>query len=382
MQLTKTLLKLDYGLQIDLPDDRLCPPVPVRHNYILWLKDLIGSSSYAEPGQKVTGLDIGTGASCIYPLLACQQRDWSFVATDIDPRSLEFAKKNVELNHVERRIQILPRQPSDPLIPSHPSRIDFTMTNPPFYESDADLLASAKKKSRPPLSACTGAPVEMVTPGGEVAFVTRIIEESLVIRDDIQWYTSMLGKQSSLETLVDRLREHGVSNYAITEFVQGNKTRRWALAWSFAPVRPSAHAARGMKADKWKRYFPPSTEVEILTIPLDAGVSTVGGKIDSLMSSLELVSWTWDKHKIRGTGRARENVWSRAWRRKKAREWKEGQSQQPNDDEATVCAFGFEIDVDIRRAGMAVSCRWREGLELSVFESFCGYLKTQLTAAK
>lgn len=27
MQLTKTLLKLDFGLEIELVDDRLCPPV-------------------------------------------------------------------------------------------------------------------------------------------------------------------------------------------------------------------------------------------------------------------------------------------------------------------------------------------------------------------
>lgn len=27
MQLTKTLLKLDFGLNVELPDDRLCPPV-------------------------------------------------------------------------------------------------------------------------------------------------------------------------------------------------------------------------------------------------------------------------------------------------------------------------------------------------------------------
>lgn len=52
-----------------------------RHNYILWLKSLMDSSSYDAVSQKLTGLDIGTGASCIYPLLGCKQRDWSFVAT-------------------------------------------------------------------------------------------------------------------------------------------------------------------------------------------------------------------------------------------------------------------------------------------------------------
>lgn len=52
-----------------------------RHNYILWLKDLLDTTSYDEPGRKAVGLDIGTGASCIYPLLGCAQREWSFIAT-------------------------------------------------------------------------------------------------------------------------------------------------------------------------------------------------------------------------------------------------------------------------------------------------------------
>lgn len=55
--------------------------VPNRHNYILWLKDLLDSTSYNEPGGRLSGLDIGTGASCIYPVLACAQRPWSFIAT-------------------------------------------------------------------------------------------------------------------------------------------------------------------------------------------------------------------------------------------------------------------------------------------------------------
>lgn len=56
--------------------------VPNRHNYILWLKGLMDSTSYEEPDKRrVRGIDVGTGASCIYPLLGCTQRNWEFIAT-------------------------------------------------------------------------------------------------------------------------------------------------------------------------------------------------------------------------------------------------------------------------------------------------------------
>ena len=113
------------------------------------------------------------------------------------------------------------------------------MCNPPFYASNADLLTSAAEKSRPPNSACTGAEVEMVTPGGEVAFVFRMIEESLTLKERVQWYSSMLGKLSSVNTVTEGLKEKGVDNWAVKEFVQGGKTRRWGVAWSWGDLRPS-----------------------------------------------------------------------------------------------------------------------------------------------
>ena len=159
--------------------------------------------------------------------------------------------------------------------------LDYIMCNPPFYESTEEMLVSAQQKRRPPNSvsastsyfpplpfsatypnqlpnirpsprkdslsinkgvsfgqACTGAEIEMVTPGGEVAFVHRLIAESIELKEQVQWYTSMLGKHSSVATIIDRLREVGVHNWAVTEFVQGTKTRRWAVAWSWRDLRP------------------------------------------------------------------------------------------------------------------------------------------------
>jgi 23S rRNA (adenine1618-N6)-methyltransferase len=126
--------------------------------------------------------------------------------------------------------------------------IDFSMCNPPFYASKSEMLASAATKQRPPFTACTGSENEMVTAGGEVTFVSHMIDESLILKDHVQWYTSMLGKFSSVAELVQNLREKGIDNYAVTDFVQGSKTRRWGIAWSFEDLRPSMGVARGINS--------------------------------------------------------------------------------------------------------------------------------------
>ncbi|PHH58813.1 hypothetical protein CDD80_1957 [Ophiocordyceps camponoti-rufipedis] len=260
VQLSKTLLKLDFGLELHLPPDRLCPPIPNRHCYILWLKDLLDSSSYDPPGSLV-GMDVGTGASCIYPLLGCVQRPWSFIATDIDAESLAWARRNVQQNKLDHRISIVHRNADHHLVPLDElglDAIDFVMTNPPFYASEEDLLESARRKARPPWTACTGSRTEMVVEGGEVAFVGRMVDESLVLRQRVRWYTSMLGFRSSVASLVTQLRKHGISNYAVTEFAQGTKTKRWAIAWSLGPMRPAQAVARGMKASDL--VPPPATD--------------------------------------------------------------------------------------------------------------------------
>jgi len=122
------------------------------------------------------------------------------------------------------------------------------MCNPPFYASKSEMLASAAAKQRPPFTACTGSENEMVTAGGEVTFVSRMIDESLILKDRVQWYTTMLGKFSSVTELVQKLREKTIYNYAVTEFVQGSKTRRWGIAWSFEDLRPTMGVARGINS--------------------------------------------------------------------------------------------------------------------------------------
>lgn len=54
--LTKCLLKTDFNLNVEIPEDRLVPTLPLRLNYILWLEDLLTS---IQRSTDIKGLDIG-----------------------------------------------------------------------------------------------------------------------------------------------------------------------------------------------------------------------------------------------------------------------------------------------------------------------------------
>jgi 23S rRNA (adenine1618-N6)-methyltransferase len=377
-----------------------CRQVPNRHNYILWLKDLLdtSSSSYSDtydPDRKVTGLDIGTGASAIYPLLGCVQRPWSFIATDIDSKSLMYARKNVELNNLGSRIRIVERPVQDALIPLDElgiDRIDFVMTNPPFYSSESELLELAGQKSQPPSSACTGAPNEMVCDGGEIGFIRRIIDESLSLKDRVQWYTAMLGKHSSLEVVVELLKEHDIDNYAVAKFIQGNKTRRWAIGWSLDNRRPSVKASRALETDADKKLLPPLAEFTVASKSTRKGgaeqlENIFWTQLEDVTDGLDLVSWELDEDRLRVVGFADQNVWSRAYRRSKTKHFPSGRTLEQGiaTKRALECAFGFSISIQTQKAigdgledTVGVVVRWLQGTDYSMFESFFGMLRTAL----
>ncbi len=100
------------------------------------------------------------------------------------------------------------------------------------------MLSTYTTKEKGPSAVCTGAAVEMVTEGGDLGFVLRMIEESEKLKERVQWYSSMLGKLSSVNEVVNRLKEKGIGNWAVTCLMAGKVTRRWVVAWSFGDLRP------------------------------------------------------------------------------------------------------------------------------------------------
>ncbi len=311
----------------------------------------------------------------------------SDIVLDIDAESLAWATKNVRLNGLENRISLYKREPTDALLSLDEMKIqalDFVMTNPPFYQSVSDMNHSADAKSRPPSTVCTGTTTEMICDGGEVGFVTRILEESLVLRDRVQWYTSMFGKAASVKEFVNKLRQEYIVNYAVTEFVQGNQTRRWAVGWSFGPLRPAQRVARSMSSAVWKQVLPLATEVDLVDFPAQNDIKPLVNRITETLESLDLISWQWDNSTLSGLGRAAQNTWSRAWKRKQ----KFGRENDKGNESATsktvnpeICKFGFKIAVQVEQSKTRVSLRWVEGYDQPIFESFRGFMQTTLAGS-
>ncbi|EDQ99122.1 uncharacterized protein LACBIDRAFT_256459 [Laccaria bicolor S238N-H82] len=156
-QLTQAILHRDFGLSISLPKHRLCPPVPNRLNYVLWIQDIMHAHRHLQssPSHIIRGIDVGTGASAIYPLLACKlEPTWEFVATEIDETSHTYAKSNINLAGLEERVLIAKASLEKPLLfPMNDWQLkdfDFIMCNPPFYSSEEEVKESAGLKELRP----------------------------------------------------------------------------------------------------------------------------------------------------------------------------------------------------------------------------------------
>lgn len=231
--LTETLLKHDFDLHVNIPTDNLNPAIPLRLNYILWVEDLMTHSKLEM--DKVTGIDIGTGAICIYALLLAKIYKCQMIGTEMDKGSVKYAQKCIRRNELQDLIEIITVN-SDRIFKDvmRDDRIyDFSMCNPPFFESENDGFEKITKVL-PPRNAPTGNDGELKTEGGETGFVTKMIEESVEMGDRIKIYSTMIGKKADLISLRRLLRSKDIKNMTWTEFCQGYTTR-WGLAWSFLP---------------------------------------------------------------------------------------------------------------------------------------------------
>jgi len=81
MCLNQALITHHYSVKDwSVPKGHLCPPVPGRADYIHYIADLLSEDGEPPVGTSIKGLDIGTGTSCIYPILGNSIYGWKWSA--------------------------------------------------------------------------------------------------------------------------------------------------------------------------------------------------------------------------------------------------------------------------------------------------------------
>jgi len=236
-ELNSTLLEVHYGVKKWIfPDENLCPPIPGRVDYMHYISDLLSDSNCTE---NITILDIGTGATCIYPLLGVKEYDWNFIATDIELDSLDTAQDIISDNNLEAKILLRQQFTEANILKGIIEKGDSfsaVVCNPPFYKSEQEAKGANARKSRNlgnnAVRNFSGNNNELWYPGGEKAFLHNYLYQSSLYKDISVWFTSLVSKKETIKSLQKSGEKLKVKTMKIIPMHQGNKVTR-IVAWQF-----------------------------------------------------------------------------------------------------------------------------------------------------
>ena len=242
--LNRALLKSFYGISHwEIPPGYLSPPIPSRADYVHRVAELLRSKGGAYPtGAAVRVLDVGVGANCIYPIIGHAEYGWTFVGSDVDPVAIESAEKIVDSNPsltgaVELRLQTSPEKILTGIVRPDET-FDAVICNPPFHASLEEAEAGSRRKWKNLGHGDTakknfgGQGRELWFPGGEAAFVRRMVEESAALRTNVRWFTALVSKEESLGLIESAMKKAAVTDRRTMAMEQGQKKSR-VVAWTF-----------------------------------------------------------------------------------------------------------------------------------------------------
>ncbi len=245
--MNKALLHNYYGIDYwEFPDENLCPPIPGRADYIHYLADVLAASNSGNIpiGNNITCLDVGVGASCIYPILGVTEYGWRFVGSDIDPKSIASAQQIIDsndvlTNKVDLRLQKNPEHIFKGVIKKD-DKINVALCNPPFHSTmEAAQKGSGRKiknlsgkRTKSPQLNFAGNHNELVCEGGEYGFIQSMIRESQEFANNCFWFSALVSKESNLNGIYKCLQNIDALEFKTIPMGTGNKSSR-IVAWTF-----------------------------------------------------------------------------------------------------------------------------------------------------
>ncbi len=254
--LNSALLACYYNIsQWDIPEGYLCPPIPGRADYIHHIADLLAESRNGEipEGKSIKGIDIGTGANLIYPLIGSHSYGWKFIGSDIDRTSIKSANVIIQANKGLSKFVDVRHQTDSSMIfngvilPNE--QYAFTLCNPPFHSSAKAAVEGSQRKSQnlqrnqqKRTGKVTqnakgklnfgGQSNELWCKGGELAFVRKMVKESVHYKTQVEWFTTLVSKKDNLKPILNDLKQLSCEKVKTINMQQGQKTSRF-IAWQF-----------------------------------------------------------------------------------------------------------------------------------------------------
>ena len=247
--LNQALLKEFYKVDFwQIPEGYLCPPIPGRADYIHYLADLLAETFSGEipTGKKVKVLDIGTGANCIYPIIASQSYGWSVIGSDIDPLSVKMAELIIKSNaNLKPFVKVQLQNNKQAIfagIIKEKDKFLLTLCNPPFHASMEKALAGTSRKIHNLNKNSNnvgkiklnfgGQESELCCAGGEIAFLKNMVKESKDYAQQVCWFSSLVSKAENVAPLKKQPEQVGAKQIKVIKMAQGQKVSR-LIAWSF-----------------------------------------------------------------------------------------------------------------------------------------------------
>lgn len=246
-ELNKALLTSEYKIKNwQISPNSLCPGIPGRADYVHHIADLLASDNSGDIpfGKKINILDIGTGSSLVYPIIGTQMYEWNFVATEIDPKSVQYAEININTNSwLKKKIQLRFQDNKENILKGiifENDKFDAVICNPPFFKSREDNWKVSsrkfqnlhKNKEQPTVQNFSGHPNELWYPGGEKAFISKLIYESQQQKKHLNWITTLVSSKDNLKPLISILEYNKATKIQIIPMQQGQKISR-ILAWKW-----------------------------------------------------------------------------------------------------------------------------------------------------
>ncbi|MBS1112113.1 MAG: SAM-dependent methyltransferase [Nitrospirae bacterium] len=109
--------------------------------------DAVLLENFIKAGQSASGIELGTGSGIISILLAKRLKKTKITGVEIQKSLAEHARKNISLNDLEERIEILEADILSLKKVFPTNNFDFVFSNPPFRKTRTGLISNDNERA-------------------------------------------------------------------------------------------------------------------------------------------------------------------------------------------------------------------------------------------